>query len=95
MNEWKEVLKDGFPPRNGQYLCVVRGKTSICLMKYKSEDKSWRAMGASTLKVTHWFMIPSLPSAIRQNILLAKAREEELDIEEKIELSNLLREGTF
>jgi hypothetical protein len=92
MKEWFDVGVDGNPHSSGTYLAVVRGKTSMLLMKFNADKSAWRNQtGNETSKVTHWFNIPSLPPALRENILIRKAAEEGLDDDEKLELAQLLR----
>lgn len=80
------------PEESGQYIVVLRGYVDIKIAKFNLSDKSWRLSGIETKKVTHWFKCPEIPKAIYINALLKKALDVGLNEEEKIKLSDLLRD---
>ncbi len=92
--KWFCVDIEGFPKESGTYLCIVRGATSLRLMKYFKEKDGWMGVGIGgtiSKNVTHWVNIPSPPPALYMNILLKKSQTESLDYNEKIELADLLK----
>lgn len=91
MSEYIDV-SSRLPDESGQYVVIRRGHVDIRIAHYHLDSKSWKLQGIQTNKVTHWFKCPPYPKDIYINFLLKKAMDIGLDEEEKIKLSDLLRE---
>lgn len=93
--KWFDVSKDGLPQSAGSFICIVRGATSLRLMRYAPDRDGWIGIGQAggvNKSVTHWHKIPAPPKALWMNILLKKSLAEGLDDDEKLELAQLLKE---
>lgn len=97
-SKWYEVEKDGCPKDNkGAFICIVRGATSLRLMRYVGDRGGWIGIGNAggvNKSVTHWCKTPEPPKALWMNVLIKKASTEGLDDDEKLELAQLLQEST-
>ena len=91
--KWFDVEKEGLPQGSGVYICITRGAISLKLMKYKKDENRWsnQSAGGISSSVTHWTKIPTVPAALKMNILLKKASSEGIDDDEKLELAQLLK----
>lgn len=95
-DKWNEVEKDGLPQNAGTFICIVRGATSLILMEYAPDRSTWASIGQAGVmnkNVTHWHKIPEHPKILWMNVLLKKATSEGLDDDEKLELSQLLKDS--
>lgn len=95
--QWFDVEKDGLPQASGTFICIMRGATTLRLMRYMLGKEGWIGVGAPgglCKSVTHWARIPTPPDALYMNILLKKSLAEGLEDDEKLELAQLLKNST-